>query len=468
MGTDPRPGSSGNRNLECIRGKPVSICPAPERVEIFAMQDSDPVELKRVLKTPEVVLSGIGVILGAGIYALIGEAAGMAGNALWMAFILSAAVAAFTGLSYAELSSMFPLAGAEYEYTSRSFGETLAFIVGVLVILSGIVGAATVSLGFAGYFQGITGLPLVGTAVLLLVVLAAIIFAGIRQSTAFIIVFTLIEAAGLIGIIIIGLPHLGSVDYLAMPLGFAGVLQASALIFFAYQGFEEIVKLSEETVNAERVIPKSLLIALGITILLYMLVAVAAVSVAGWEGLAGSNAPFAVIAGEALGEGAFFVFTVIALFATANTALLMLLASSRIMYGMARSRSLPAPFGIVHPKTQTPWVAVAGAALCSLLFLSLGNIRDVALVANFTLYVTFIVINAAVIVLRVRMPDSPRPFRLPLSPGGIPLLPLLGIATCLLFLLQLEAKVLAIGGGIIIAAYIAGIIIRKTVPAPPE
>jgi APA family basic amino acid/polyamine antiporter len=356
---------------------------------------------------------------------------------------------------------MFPLVSAEYEYTSRSFGETLAFIVGILVILSGIVGATTVSFGFAGYFQGITGLPIILTAVLLLIIISIIIFAGIKQSAAFVIVFTLIEAAGLIGIMAIGLPHLGSVNYLEMPAGFTGVLQASALIFFAYQGFEQIVKLSEETVNPENTIPRSLLLALGISILMYVLVALAAVSVAGWQELAGSPAPFAVIAQLALGTEAFLAFTIIALFATANTALLMLLSSSRIMYGMARSRSLPVSFAYVHPKTQTPAVAIAGAALCSLVFLALGNIRDVALVANFTLFATFIVINAAVIVLRFRMPDERRPFTVPLSISRVPVVPVLGIATCILFLFQLEVRILAIGVLILIFAFLSGLLLKR-------
>jgi APA family basic amino acid/polyamine antiporter len=423
---------------------------------------ADQTTLKRALTTPEVILSGVGVILGAGIYALIGEAALTAGNALWLAFLLSATIAAFTGLSYAELSSMFPLSSAEYEYTSRSFGDVLAFVVGILVILSGIIGAATVALGFAGYFQGFIDLPLVLVAALVLVLISTIIFAGIRQSAAFVITFTLIEAAGLVGIIAIGLPYLGTVDYFEAPAGIGGVLSAAALLFFAYQGFEEVVKLSEETVNPESTIPKSLLIALGATIILYMLVAVAAVSVAGWQGIAGSPAPFAVIAGQAFGNGAFLIFSVIALFATANTALLMLLASSRIIYGMARARSLPHPFCYIHPATRTPAVAIVVAMLCSLLFLSLGDISDVAMVANFTLYITFVVINAAVILLRYRMPDRPRPFRVPLSIGPLPVLPVLGILTCVLFLFQLDAKVLLIGGGILLAAFLAGAFLQKT------
>ncbi|MBN1195007.1 MAG: amino acid permease [Methanomicrobiaceae archaeon] len=425
------------------------------------MREQGPAQLKRVLTLREVVLSGIGVILGAGIYALIGEAAGLAGNAIWMAFILTAIIAAFTGLSYAELSSMFPLASAEYEYTSRSFGQSLAFLVGILVILSGIVGAATVSLGFAGYFTAITGIPMILTATILLFLLSIIIFTGIKQSAAVIITFTLIEAGGLIGIIAIGFPYLGSVDYLEMPMGIAGVLQASALIFFAYQGFEQIVKLSEETIEPERTIPQGLLLALAVTILLYILVALAAVSVAGWQTLAGSPAPFAVVAEEALGPGAFLVFTLIALFATANTALLMLLSSSRIMFGMARSRSLPQAIGYVHPRTRSPLVAIAVAFAGGVLFLSLGNIRDVALMANFTLFVTFAIINAAVILLRFRMPERSRPFRVPGAIGWVPLLPVLGIMTCLFFLFQMEVKILLIGGLIIILAHGAGFVLRR-------
>jgi APA family basic amino acid/polyamine antiporter len=185
------------------------------------------------------------------------------------------------------------------------------------------------------------------------------------------------------------------------------------------------------------------------------------VSVAGWQELAGSPAPFAVIAQLALGTEAFLAFTIIALFATANTALLMLLSSSRIMYGMARSRSLPVSFAYVHPKTQTPAVAIAGAALCSLVFLALGNIRDVALVANFTLFATFIVINAAVIVLRFRMPDERRPFTVPLSISRVPVVPVLGIATCILFLFQLEVRILAIGVLILIFAFLSGLLLKR-------
>lgn len=417
-------------------------------------QDQAP-SLRRTLTFTEVVLSGVGVILGAGIYALIGVAAAVAGNALWISFILAALIASFTGLSYMELSSMFPGASAEYEYSRHPFGNKIAFLIGIMVILSGIVGAATVSLGFAGYLSAATGVPALPAAVGLLIALSIILMTGIRQSAIFAIIFTLIEAGGLIGIIIIGLPYLGSVDYFATPEGFPGIFAAAALIFFAYQGFEEIVKLSDETVRPERTIPMALLVAIGITILLYIAVSISVVSIGGSEAIAGSPNPFAEIAGQAF-SGGYLLFTIIALFATANTALLMLLASSRITYGMAKKNSLPAAFAYVHPGRQTPVVAIVGAAIISMLFLLPGNIRDVALIANFTLFITFIVINAAVIRLRKTMPDTPRPYRVPGTVMGVPVPAVLGVLTCLFFLFQLDWQILLIGIGLIVGAAVLG------------
>lgn len=416
--------------------------------------------LRRTLTFPEVVISGVGVILGAGIYALIGEAAAVAGNATWISFILAALIASFTGLSYMELSSMFPGASAEYEYSRHPFGNLVAFVIGIMVILSGIVGAATVALGFAGYFSGWTGIPALPAAVALLIVLCFVLLTGIRQSAVFAIIFTLIEAGGLIGIIIIGLPYLGSVDYFAAPEGFPGIFAAAALIFFAYQGFEEIVKLSDETVQPEKTIPAALLVAIVITILLYIAVSLSVVSIGGYEAIAGSPNPFAEIAGQAF-SGGYTLFTVIALFATANTALLMMLASSRILYGMAKKGTLPAPIAYVHPGRRTPVVAVVGAAIISILFLIPGNIRDVALIANFTLFITFIIINTAVIRLRQTMPDAPRPYRIPGSIGSVPVPAVLGIVTCLFFLFQLEWQILLIGIFLLAGAACAGWILSR-------
>jgi APA family basic amino acid/polyamine antiporter len=406
------------------------------------------VELKRALGLWEVTLSGVGIILGAGIYALIGEAAGLAGNAVWIAFALSALVALLTGLSYAELSSMFPKASAEYEYTSQAFGRRLAFVIGWLIIFSGVIGAATVALGFAGYLNALFGASRIPSALILVVILSGIIFIGIKQSAWIAIIFTLIEALGLIIIIILGIPYLGSVDYLEMPFGMRGIFQASALIFFAFIGFEEMVKLSEETRDPEKIIPRGLILAIGSSIILYVLVAISAVSVLGWQDLSRSAAPFADIANVAFGRSASNVLSVMALFATTNTVLLMLLAASRIIYGMADSSSLPDVLGRVHSVTRTPWIAILASMVLCMGFVLLEDIALVANINNFTVFVTFITINLALIFLRYRKPEISRPFKVPLAAGLLPLLPLLGIILNAFMLIQLTPEVIAIGVGL--------------------
>jgi len=401
--------------------------------------------LRRELGLLEVTFSGVGVILGAGIYALLGSAAGLAGNSVWLAFVISATIAGFTGLSYAELSSMYPLAAAEYEYVTHSIGARTAFVIGWLIITSGVLAATTISLGFAGYFSGLTGFPVLASAFLLIALLAALLVYGIKTTALFAIVFTLVEAAGIVFIIIIGLPYLGSVNYLEMPNGWEGLFQAATLVFFAYIGFEGIVKLSEETREPEKTIPDGLLLALVISIVLYILVSISAVSVLSWQQIAASPAPFADVAFLAFGGGSYVILALIALFATANSVLLSLLASSRIAYGMAASGSLPAILARVSPLTGTPWIAVIATAIAAMAFLSIGSIEFVANATNFTIFLTFIAINLAVILLRYRAPETKRPFRIPISVGKMPLLPLLGILLIAFLILQLEPPVILAG-----------------------
>lgn len=417
--------------------------------------------LKRELGLFEVTVSGMGIILGAGIYALIGKAAGLAGNSVWMSFAISAVVALFTGLSYSELSSMFPRAGAEYEYIKNAFGKVTAFIIGWLIILSGIIGASTVALGFGGYFSSLFHTPAIPSSIILIVLLSFVLFLGIKESVFFAILFTIIETAGLLFIIVIGVPHLGNVDYFEMPLGIKGLFEASALVFFAYMGFEGIVKLSEETKNPEKTIPKSLILALLISIFLYVLVALASVSVMGWDELATSEAPLADIAFTALGPDAFVILSIIALFATANTALLMMLASSRITYGMAESSSLPSILARIHHSRRTPSAAIFIIMLLSLMFVFSGDIELVANITNYTLFVTFIVINATVITLRYKLPELERPFRMPLNIGKFPVLALFGFVFCLFMLTQLGMGAILSGIGLTLIGLLFALMYEK-------
>jgi len=412
------------------------------------------IALKRELSLWQTTMMGIGIIIGAGIYALLGKAAGMAGNGIWISFIVAAFVAALTGLSYAELSSIFPKAGAEYVYTKKAFGRRLAFLVGWLIIIGGIIASATVALGFAGYFFSLSGIPIIPVAIVIILLMSLIIFLGIKQSASVAIVCTIVEIAGVLLIIFVGLPYFGSIDYFEIPSS-AGVLSAAALIFFAFIGFEEISRLSEETKKPTKTIPKALVLSIVITTIIYILVAVSAVSILGWQKLSSSSSPMSDVASAALGSDAFLMLTIIALFSTSNTVLLLLLATSRITYGMAQQRSLPKSFGRVSKKTRTPWVAIIIIGIFSLFFVFFEKIEMVANAANFTIFVTFAVINLSVIRLRYSNKKK-RGFRVPLNIGKFPVLPLLGAAASLIMIAGISLDIIAAGIAIIIIGLLVG------------
>src|SRR3989344_4753485 len=286
-------------------------------------------QLKKELGLFQLTLAGIGVILGAGIYALIGVASGVAGNALWLSFIIGAVIAMLTGFSYAELSSMFKKDAGEYDYIEYGLNKKIAFLIGITIIFAGIVTAATVSLGFAGYFSAIFKTPLVLTALIVTLVLSFINYYGIKQSSWFNSVSTVVETLGLLIIIALGFKYIGSVNYLEMPNGFNGVLQATALIFFAFLGFDNIIKLAEETKDTRKVMPKAIILSIVISSIIYILVAISAVSILGWNALSTSSAPLADVAAKSFCGVAFLVLAVIALFSTSNTVLITLVTTSR-------------------------------------------------------------------------------------------------------------------------------------------
>ncbi len=238
---------------------------------------------------------------------------------------------------------------------------------------------------------------------------------------------------------------MGKVNYLDLPFGLKGVFEATSLIFFAYIGFEGLVKMSEETKAPEKTIPRGLLLSIFISTLIYISVAVSAVSIIGWKGLSESQAPLAEIAFIALGKNAFIFLSLIALFATANTVLLTLLGSSRIMYGMADSLSLPNKLAAVHNSRRTPWLAILVTMILAMIFVLPGNITFAAKTTNFLIFLTFIAINTVVIMLRFKEPRLEKPFKIPLSVFKIPIFPVLGLAFCFFMLLQLEKNVLTLG-----------------------
>jgi len=411
------------------------------------------VELERSLSLWQITLMSIGVILGAGIYVVIGEAAGLAGNILWLSFILAAVVASFTGLSYVELASRFPTAAAEYTYVEQSFGKRLAWITGWMIIAGSIIGSATVALGFARYLSAIVHTPVIATAFVALLIIGFVLFLGVQETASLTIIFTIIEVAGLIIVIFVGLPSFGAVDYTQMAQGIKGLLQAGVLIFFGYIGFEGITRLANETKQPEKTIPKAILISLIVTTILYILVGLAAVSVVSFSDLASSNAPLALVAQQWFGEKSFLALSVIALFSTFNTSLAMLLSGSRLVYGMAEEKGLPTVFTKVSKKTKTPWVAIIGVVLASLLFLFIGDVAVVANLTNFTIFVVFIVVNATVIYFRYKKPTD-KGFKTPGCIGKLPILPVLGIITTLFLLFNVSIPVLIMGSVLLVLGFI--------------
>jgi basic amino acid/polyamine antiporter, APA family len=420
--------------------------------------------LKRGLGLWEATIYGIGIILGAGVYALIGEGIALAGNSVWLSFAFAAVVAALTGLSYMELITIFPRAAAEYTYVKHAFrNRLLAFNIGWMEIFAGVVANTTVAMGFAGYLNVLTGFPIILGAACLIVVMSIINFWGIEESARLNTVFTLIETSGLAIVIILAiyLGRIGTVNYLDMPNGITGTLSAASLIFFAYLGFQEMANISEESKNPRKILPKALLYAVVITTIIYILVGLSVVSLVGWQEVASSKAPLAFAVSSVIGDEAFIIMSLIALFATSNTVLIGTIVCSRMMYGMAADGSLPVHLCRIHKHRRTPWVAILATMVLSIGFLFVGHLKTIASVTDMSVFYTFVFVNAAVIFLRYRMPKTKRSFVVPISIGKLPLLPVLGLVSSVLLALHLPADAMIIGTVIILAGVLAYWILEK-------
>lgn len=415
------------------------------------VEGSRETELSRKVSVVGLTFYGVGNILGAGIYALIGRVVGLAGNLSWLPFIISAFIGALTGLSYAELSSMYPKSAASFVYVDRAFKvRTLSFIMGWVIIFSGLFSAATVALGFGSYLAVLIGLPevyvIISLSAILIVALSVINYVGIKESTWTNILFTSIEALGLILIIIIGIPFLGSVNYLELPLGgsFSGLFSSVNLVFFAYLGFEAVANLAEEGKDATRSIPKAIIYSILITTVIYCLISVSVVSILPYDVLASSTAPLNIVVVAVLGPAGGVLMSIIALFATANTVLIVLITTSRLIYGMARDKALPAQLCRISANKRTPSLAVFAVMVLSILFLFFGDISIVANSTVFGILIVFIFVNLSVIVLRKRSPGEARPFKVGLTIGWLPVTAVLGALTCSVLLFQFDVVIILI------------------------
>ena len=417
--------------------------------------------LKKDLTLFNATSAGVGGIIGAGIYVLIGAAAGLAGNSLWITFLFSSIIALFTGLSYAELSALFPTDAGEYAYVEKATNKFLAFIVGYLVVVTGIVAAAAIALGFAGYFSELLRIKsLMIIALCIIIFLSLVNLAGISHSKKLNIFLTGFELAGLLILILFGAHLIGTVNYLEMPNGFEKVLEATALIFFAYGGFESVVKLSEETKDARRVIPKALLLSIIITTTIYTLLGLVAVSAVGWKELSMSSAPLALVASSLLGSKAFVLLAIIAMLSTSNTILITLVSNSRMIYGIGSKVRKLRLFSKVNRITRTPHYAILLSGIAASFFVLFENIKLVAEIANFAIFLSFFSVNSAAIILRYK-DKRKRSFRIPLNIGKFPVLSLLGAIFSIFMISRIPLLVNIYGISILLIGILLYYLIRE-------
>lgn len=402
--------------------------------------------LARTLGLASLTFFGVGQILGAGIYSVIGAAAGVAGSALWLSFLTAGVVALLTGLSYAELATALPSAGAEYVYLRLAFPRQLwtSFAVGIVIVAAGAATAATVAIAFEGYLQLFLDLPSRFVALGLLAVVTAVNIVGVQQSAWTNIAFTLIESSGLVLAIAVGIRTEGfGLALAAAP--HPGIVTAASLVFFAYLGFEDIANLAEEARYPTRDIPRAILISLAVTTLLYVLVGLASVALLPPDQLAASRSPLAAAVAQRA-QWLAAVIGAIALFATANTALITLIVGSRMLYGMAKAGDLPRPLSFLHSERRTPWLAALIMLALSAAVVPLREVTITAALSSFATLMAFAAVNLCVLILRVRRPDMQRPFRIPLNVGPVPILPVLGMISALVLATQFPPIVYAVGG----------------------
>lgn len=385
-------------------------------------------KLKRTLTLSECIFFGVGSILGAGIYTLIGKVAGWSGTLTWLAFGIASITAIFTAFSYAELSSSFPKAGGEYVYAKNAFGKKTGLFLGFLISINGIISGATVSLGFAGYMFALVGLNLTISSLCIIGLIFLVNITGIRESSTINIIFTIIEIGGLAFVIYSALPSIGSVNYFEFSSqGTNGFFAGAALAFFAYMGFEEIVKLSEETKNPEKTIPRALFLASIIVLVVYTAVAISVVSVITPDELGQSESPLADVVNSRFGATGVLVISLVALFSTSNTILSNMLGSSRVLLNMAQETKALKRFSQISAKRNTPVSALILILVVMCGFALIGNIETIARLANVFIYITFLVVNLAVIVLRVKHKNAKRPFKIPFSINNIPITSIIAI-----------------------------------------
>lgn len=394
--------------------------------------------LSRVISLPLLVLYGLGVTVGAGIYVLIGETAAQAGMFAPMSFLLAAVVMAFSAATFAELSGRFPQSAGEAIYVKEAFqSEWLSLLTGGIVIMSATVAAATITLGGTGYIMELAGIPREIIIISLVVLMGGVAAWGVKESVIFAAVFTVLEVLGLL--VIIGAGVWTQPEILArLPevvpdwqdtAALSAIFTTSLIAFFAFIGFDDVVNLVEETKNPTKNMPRAILIVLVIATVLYFAVTAVAVLTVPIDDLAQSQAPIGLLFERLTGVSPLLI-TLIAIVATSNGIVIQIVMAARVLYGLAKKGIIPKFFATIHPRTHTPMVSTAivtGTILALALFFPMGALAETT---TKLVLAVFALVNLSLVVLKLReiaAPDGVYTVRL--------WVPLGGTITCLLLLI---------------------------------
>jgi APA family basic amino acid/polyamine antiporter len=380
------------------------------------MTDKPAPALRRALNLPWLVFYGVGVTVGAGVFALIGEVVRISGDHAVWAFLIAGLVAAFTALSYAVLAGAYPRAAGEAIYVKMGFGEVAGRIVGLGIVAIAMTSSAVISLAFAGYLGALTGFHSSASVIGVVALLGLVAWLGVRESVGFASLITLLEVGTLAAVVIGGFPLLATEEAIgrlaALPsdsISLLAVFAGAFLAFFAYIGFEDIENMAEETRDPHRAVPAAIGWTLGISVALYGLVAAVAVAFPDRQALVESDAPLALLFERSTGYPAAPV-AAMASIAMINGILVQIIMASRVLYGMAREGMVPAALGRLDAKRATPGFAIALITAGILVLALFVPFLRLASLTSFIMLLVFASVNTSLYLIGAQ-PGAPARLR---------------------------------------------------------
>ncbi|MGI9332794.1 MAG: APC family permease [Gammaproteobacteria bacterium] len=370
--------------------------------------------LRRVIGASALTAYGVGNIVGAGIYVLVGEVAGIAGMWAPLSFVLAALIAGFSALSYGELAARYPVSAGEVVYVKEAFGFDAAAVgVGLLLVAAGTVSSAALTRGFVGYTRVLLDLPDAAVTVAAVAGLGLVIVWGVRASVSLAVALTIIEVGGLL-LVLSGIwpSYASALDRMpellpSLALDQWQVVAAGAFVaLFAYLGFEDMVNMAEEVREPQRAMPVAIVVALVVSCVLYLLVVLGAVLSVAPETLAASEAPLAALYASTTGNSP-AVIGFIGLAAAVNGALVQMVMVARVLYGMANRGLLPAVLRNVNARTRTPVVASLLVTLAVLALTLAFPLGALASATSLAVLLVFVLINLALLIIKRKSPVAP-------------------------------------------------------------